>query len=113
MMLSKEKLAFEYQGQQHYYDVHALGSQWFQKQRDQEKRELCKKKEIRLIEIPYWWDFKKSSLITTIHFHRPDLIPFPGYAEPIPDFPLEESGGKASGLMHGEEWDGKQNLQGW
>ena len=38
------------------------------------KRSICKENGITLIEIPYWWDFKKSSLIATIHQQRPDLI---------------------------------------
>ena len=36
--LPKERLAFEYQGEQHYYDIYALGNLWIQKERDKEKR---------------------------------------------------------------------------
>ena len=36
--LPKEHLAFEYQGQQHYYDIYAMGNLWVQKERDEEKR---------------------------------------------------------------------------
>jgi hypothetical protein len=72
--LPKERLAFEYQGEQHYYDIYALGNLWVQRERDKEKRKVCKENEITLIEIPYWWDFKKPSLIATIHAYRPELI---------------------------------------
>ena len=48
-------LAFEYQGIQHYQDFYAFGgaSVRLYEIRDQEKRELCKKLNITLIEIPY------------------------------------------------------------
>ena len=54
----KELLAFEYQGEHHYFDVYVLGDSWNQKQRDQEKRELCLQNGITLIDVPYWWNFE-------------------------------------------------------
>ncbi len=55
--------------------------------RDKEKREACKREsiclltidqltflDILLIEVPYWWDNKKESLMATIQLYRPDLI---------------------------------------
>ena len=74
IFLPKEKLAFEYQGEQHYHDIYSLGSGWNQKERDKEKRILCKEKEITLIEIPYWWDKQISSLAATIQNERNDLL---------------------------------------
>jgi len=41
---------------------------------DKEKQKLCKQNGITLIEIPYWWDKQLSSLISTIHQQRKDLI---------------------------------------
>src|SRR5690348_8479348 len=73
--LPNEKLAFEYQGEQHFNDIHAVGSKWIQQRKDDEKRRLCTDNDITLIEIPYWWDNEKSSLMATIHKYRPDLIP--------------------------------------
>ena len=35
------KLAFEYQGEQHYKDIHTFGQQGNQAARDDEKKELC------------------------------------------------------------------------
>jgi hypothetical protein len=85
--LPNEQLAFEYQGEQHYVDIHVLGYLWVQKERDQEKKRVCKEKGITLIEIPYWWNFERTSLIATIHQHRPDLIALSS-EEPIPCEPL-------------------------
>ena len=59
----------------------------FKKKEIKKKEKLCKENGITLIEIPYWWDFKKSSLIATIHSHRPDLISSRGDGEPIPNEP--------------------------
>ena len=89
IFIPDHKLAFEYQGEQHYVEVYPLGAQWKHSERDLEKSLACKEKGITLIEIPYWWDFKKESLIATIHQYRPDLISFPGNGIPIPKQPLQ------------------------
>ena len=68
------KLGLEYQGEQHYWDVFALGPKWRYSERDEEKRVACKENGITLIEVPYWWDKEKSSLMATIHEKRQDLI---------------------------------------
>ena len=55
-------IAFEYQGEQHYYpvDFAGKGQEWAAKeheiilQRDSIKRNYCQKHNIQLIEIPYW-----------------------------------------------------------
>ena len=55
-------IAFEYQGQQHYYpvDFSGKGVEYAQQQyedgliRDNIKRKYCKENNIRLIEVPYW-----------------------------------------------------------
>ncbi len=70
----REMVAFEYQGEQHYSDAYNIGPQWAYLQRDQEKRLACSQKGITLIEIPYWWDHSKQSLLATIHKYRPDLV---------------------------------------
>src|SRR5437763_319392 len=87
-------LAFEYQGQQHYYDAYELGPQWAYQARDEEKREACRDKNITLIEIPYWWDQKKESLLATIHQYRNDIVSDAGNGIPIPNFPPEGFKGK-------------------
>lgn len=85
IFIPKLNLALEYQGEQH-YDWHYLyGSPTEQRLRDDEKRRFCQKAGISLIEIPYWWDQHKSSLLATIHKFRPDLVPAPGFGTPIPN----------------------------
>jgi hypothetical protein len=124
IFLPKECLAFEYQGEQHYWDVYGLGNQWERKQRDKEKREACIRKGITLIEIPFWWDKSISSLAATIHQYRKDLnishvegkpIPItlpPGFLAGINKTIILSKGGTPE-LMHGEDWDGDKDLTGW
>jgi hypothetical protein len=66
IFLPYERLAFEYQGEHHYYDVYLLGNSWQQKDRDQQKREACMEHGITFIEIPYWWDGQLPSLEATV-----------------------------------------------
>lgn len=59
---TRNKILFEYQGQQHYYpvDFAGKGDNWAEEQysivkmRDEIKRQYCKDNKIPLIEIPYW-----------------------------------------------------------
>lgn len=86
--LPQEKLAFEYQGEQHFYDIYFLGGKWGQQQRDNEKRQACIENGITLIEIPYWWDFEKESLMATIYKQRSELFSTkPIDKQPIPNQP--------------------------
>lgn len=52
--LPSVKLAFEYQGDQHFEQTFR-GDVQNQMERDNVKRQLCKQLGISLIEIPYWW----------------------------------------------------------
>ncbi len=88
--LPTRSLAFEYHGQQHYYDSYNIGPQWLYFERDLQKRESCSIKGITLIEIPYWWDLSEQSLSATIYQCRPDLIQKPFNAQPIPIEPLNK-----------------------
>ena len=86
IFLPTERLAFEYQGELHHHDIYSLGDRWKQKQLDAEKRIACEAKQITLVEVPYWWDFKKPSLVATIQNHRDDLLlnEATGLAIPLP-----------------------------
>jgi len=67
------QLAFEYQGELHYQGHFLTGSPEPIQKRDQEKLQACKMEGITLIQVPYWWDQKVSSLLATIHQVRPDI----------------------------------------
>jgi hypothetical protein len=60
-------LAFEYQGEQHYFYHFLYGSNFKVQKRDENKVEICKKLGITLIHIPYWWDRNILSSKSTIH----------------------------------------------
>jgi len=68
LFLPNLKLAFEYQGEQHFREIPAAGFGTLdsRKSRDAEKHQLCIANGITLIPVPYWWDNKKESLMTTI-----------------------------------------------
>ena len=115
LYLPKENLAFEFQGQHHFRDIYALENKWESQEKDKEKRELCLSKGITLIEIPYWWDFKLDSLKSTIYQQRKDLIPICD-GKPIlfnQYFEINSTKNEIIELMHGEEWNGDENIEGW
>jgi len=75
------KLAYEFQGPQHYHKnsmFHKRGEIDLeeQKQRDQKKRDKCKRKGIDLIEIPYTCDlfpYIKSELLKKGYLKNTDI----------------------------------------
>lgn len=79
-------LAIEYQGEQHFEDSLKFGGSSEQHNRDVNKKELCEKNGITLIEIPYWWNGTKESIQATIHHFRNDLLS-PLACLPIPSTP--------------------------
>ena len=65
--LVDRKIAFEYQGEQHYEDIPSTFSPIeIYQHRDFEKQNLCNQFGIQLISIPYWWDKTLYSLQKTI-----------------------------------------------
>ena len=68
VFLVNKKIAFEYNGIQHYEDIPSAFAaiEMFQ-YRDNEKEILCSDFGIKLIVIPYWWDNKIDSLQKTIN----------------------------------------------
>ena len=56
VFIPSQNLAFEYQGIQHYEDVHLFGPSKTIQERDEEKRTLCAANNIKLVEVPYWWN---------------------------------------------------------
>jgi len=68
-------LAVEYHGAQHYHSSDFFGTAIVQRRLDLARRVSCLSAGITLIEIGYWWNFERSSLLAAIARQRPDLIP--------------------------------------
>ena len=62
VFIPSKSLAFEYQGIQHYQEVGVFNPSKSYQQRDEEKRNLCDSNNIKLIEVPYWWNRTAESL---------------------------------------------------
>ncbi|MDS9471545.1 hypothetical protein [Sporosarcina pasteurii] len=62
----KLRLAFEYEGEQHYYFIKLFHREkegfLAQKARDEEKRKLCKEQGLNLIEVPYWLETDEEKI---------------------------------------------------
>jgi len=56
------RLAFEYQGEQHYVDIPAFGNVEMYQQRDSEKSVICRSLNIQLVTIPFWWDETQEAI---------------------------------------------------
>ena len=102
IFLPKENLAFEYQGEQHFYDVYSMAPLWVYRSRDEDKRMACSEHGVTLVDIPYWWDKEKSSLVATIRQHRPELLQGEREGTPISmDPPTHRSStGKVTGFVY-------------
>ena len=72
--LPQLKLAFEYQGQQHYTEQSFIRPLSIIKQLDNLKLQKATELGITVIRIPFWWDKKINNLIGTIIQIRPDII---------------------------------------
>jgi len=67
-------LAFEYQGIGHFKNKFLFQRYRMVRIIDEHKKKLCKKHNLTLIEVPYWWDYSASSLAATIQNERPDIL---------------------------------------
>jgi hypothetical protein len=85
IFLPNLSLAFEYQGQHHYF-TNYFGSSSVNQRRDQSKRKFASQLGITLISIPFWWDKSSNSLASTIQYYRPDINI---QAKNVPPIPLE------------------------
>jgi len=68
-------LIFEYQGHQHYQDHYMFGDVKSLRERDEQRRVACIYHNLTFLEVPYWWQRDKESVIAIIHQERPDLVP--------------------------------------
>ena len=68
-------LAIEYNGQHHYEELPTFGPFELMKDRDEEKKRICKENNIILVPIPYWWNRSYQSFEQTIYSILPFLHP--------------------------------------
>lgn len=83
------KLAFEYQGIQHFKDENFLERKMKTKvryEKDREKKKACQKYGITLVEVPFWWDGTKESLLATVFRFRADIVDPSQIGTPIPEY---------------------------
>lgn len=73
--LPKLKLAFEFQGQQHFVDVLSTGQSKEMRDRDSEKRVACVRAGITLVEIAPDWDGSTEAVEAAIRAVAPNLLP--------------------------------------
>jgi hypothetical protein len=66
-------LAFEYQGETHYFSTATFGLALARKKNDSLKDRFAKQMGITLIQVPFWWDWTTESLAATIRKCRYDL----------------------------------------
>jgi len=71
------KIIFEYHGFQHYYDHFMFGDVKSLKGRDRERTAICAYHDISYLEVPYWWQNDKESIIAIVYKIRPDIVPNP------------------------------------
>lgn len=69
------RLAFEYQGRQHYEDLHASGQGVLQAKHDDKKARACLTAGITLLRIPHWDQVTPEALLNAIVAVRPELKP--------------------------------------
>jgi len=70
------KLAFEYQGQQHYEEnitVFNIKESVNRVQKEKLKQRICQQLGITVVEVPYWWNKRKEYIATEIARVRPDI----------------------------------------
>jgi hypothetical protein len=77
-------LAFEYQGETHFFSSHTYGSASKRQQNDIKKMKFAKEFGITVIPVPFWWNKSSASLVSTIRSHRPELLPTHQTMKPIP-----------------------------
>jgi len=68
-------LIIEYHGSQHYHDHYMFGNVISRHERDEQRRVLCNYLNITYLEVPYWWEHDKESVLAIIHYVRPDIVP--------------------------------------
>lgn len=64
----------EYNGKHHYEELAFFGPLEVYQRRDEEKRRMCKQVGIRLLTIPYWWDYTAEAFAASLHAAFPAAV---------------------------------------
>ena len=72
--LPAQRLAFEYQGVQHYEQLSVFGEAKERMEIDNVKAARCEAIGITLIAVPYWWNKSRGPLLAQLLAVRPDLF---------------------------------------
>lgn len=68
------ELAIEYNGKHHYEELPFFGPLEVYQRRDAEKRRMCKDIGIRVLTIPYWWDYTPEAFAASLHAAFPAAV---------------------------------------
>jgi hypothetical protein len=106
-------LAFEYQGETHYFSTPTFGRASERQRVDKMKRDFARRIGITLIPIPFWWNKSQTSLGATIQSYRPDFNITQG--KPIPtEIPKELNEARLRLRPNSaKEYDNRVNPTGW
>ena len=74
VFLPAQRLAFEYQGAQHYSGLDVFRAHDVTAAKDREKADALAAHNITLVEVPHWWQDDTFALKKTIARVRPDLL---------------------------------------
>eukprot|EP01122_Echinamoeba_exundans_P006013 TRINITY_DN16232_c0_g1_i1.p1 TRINITY_DN16232_c0_g1~~TRINITY_DN16232_c0_g1_i1.p1 ORF type:complete len:124 (+),score=35.66 TRINITY_DN16232_c0_g1_i1:183-554(+) len=74
LYLPKLKLAFEFQGEHHFDDYFKVGGSSNMRDRDSEKKAICVRAGISLVEIAADWDGSVASVLSAINSQAPDIL---------------------------------------
>ena len=73
IFIPKYNIGLEYQGIHHYHDLPSFGPVELYKDRDERKKEICKKSNVILISVPYTWNNSLSDLKKLIKEKIPNI----------------------------------------
>jgi DNA ligase-1 len=118
--IERYNLALEYQGEQHYTEIPGSLFRDLKEQQmiDNQKMALCHMNGITLVPIPYWWDGKIESLLSTLHQYLPDVFDKIDSPSIPTELPLDYKNNKKPSIrtlkkiMQGYDHKG-ENPEGW
>jgi hypothetical protein len=108
-------LAFEYQGEPHYFSTITYGRASERQRVDKIKIEEAAEEGITVIHVPFWWNRSLASLAATIQSKRPEItFRIPVNELPIPlEMPAQYYKRKPYKANVAQKLNDKVNPTGW